>query len=219
MELKMRIVKAIYIFCAFLALTACKVDTSIDVFTTDLLDASNVSELATPSVIKIEVSGCEKNKNQIMDIAEKYFEISSAATCSSSSGEEYVEFSAQTPIIYNTSNLPKNIVTGILVETTDTGSKKIFILVDKSRFSAMENDVKDMDSTASLKLNNITINLNHDGQETIYAQVPAAFIDNAPVINGVVELNRRESAKIVLSDVGVSLTATQGRALVLEINQ
>ena len=43
----MRIVKAIYIFCVFLALTACKVDTSIDVFTTDLLDASNVSELAT----------------------------------------------------------------------------------------------------------------------------------------------------------------------------
>ena len=41
----------------------------------------------------------------------------------------------------------------------------------------MENDVKDMDSTASLKLNNITINLNHDGQETIYAQVPAAFIE------------------------------------------
>ena len=87
-------------------------------------------------------------------------------------------------------------------------------MLDLSRFSAMENDVKKMDSTASLELNSIKINLSNDGRETITVNVPAAFINNTAEINTELSLDRRENATLRLSDVGVSQVANIGKSLI-----
>ena len=209
--------KEVCAVAAFLLLGACKVDTEIDLYTTDILDISETSNIATPSVIKIEVTGCEDNKSEIMNIAGNYFDVSSAATCTSSDGEEFVEFSAKTPITYQNDYLPKNIVVGILVSDSAAGKRQVFSMLDLSRFKAMESDVKRMDSTASLELNDIKVNLNNDARETISITVPAAFVNNTPQINAKISLERRDTAKLRVSDVGVALTASEGKSLLFEI--
>ena len=202
---------------ALLFLSACKVDTEIELYTTDILEASENSNLTTPSLIKIEVSDCEDNKSEIMNIAGKYFDVSSVATCASSDGEEFVEFSAKTPIVYQSDYLPKNIVVGILISDTAEEIRQVSAMLDLSRFAAMESDVKRMDSTASLELNEIRVNLNNDAREAVSISVPAAFINNTPQINAEISLERRDSARLLISDVGVALTASVGKSLLFEI--
>ena len=202
----------------FILLASCKIDTDIDLYLQDLVEIDKNSEFTTPSTIAIEVSGCQSNKTQVMNIVKKYFEVSSEGICTSSNGEEFVEFNAKTPIIYESSYLPKNIVTGVLVMDGISTSKNIYVVIDKARFLAMENDVENVDSNASLELNKITINLNNDTRNPVKVSVPAAFINNKPAIDSIIELNRRDEIKIMLSDVGVALVGADGRALVLNIN-
>lgn len=213
----MRLLKFTSFFILLGVLGACKVDTEIDLYTSDVKDVDETTVLETPSVIKIEVTGCEDNKSQIMDIAKKYFDVSSAATCSSSNGEDFVEFSAKTPILFEKEYLPGNIVLGILVTKANGDSRNVFTMLDLSRFSAMESDVKKMDSTASLELNQISVNLSNDARETANITVPAAFVNNSPEINALLSLERRDNARIVVSNVGVAQTSSTGRALIFEI--
>lgn len=210
--------KLIQLALAATLLAGCKVDTEIDLYTTDLLSLTKGDVLTTPSLIRIEVSGCEKNKNRIMGIASKYFDVSSEAACLNKSAEEFVEFSAQSPVIYDSNFLPKNLVAGVSVVADENGRRAVYVVIDKTRFSAMENDVKDMDSTASLELNAIIINLNHDGRDEITAYIPAAFVNNNPMIGSTAKLKRRENATIRISNVGVAQAAKDGTALVFEIN-
>ena len=195
-------------------LGGCKVDTNVDLYSVDIKEIDGTENFDTPSKIKIQVTGCDDNKSEIMNIAQKYFEINSAATCSNSDGEEFVEFSAKTPLVYNQEFLPKNITFGIFISETEDGSRAVWGMLDLSRFSAMENDVKKLDITASLELNSITINLNNDGRETITVNVPAAFINNIAEINTELSLTRRENATLRLSDVGVSQVANNGKSLI-----
>ena len=213
----MRLLKFLPFICLLIFLSACKVDTEIDLYTTDIKDIDETTILETPSVIKIEVTGCEDNKSQIMEIAKKYFNVSSAPTCSSSDGEDFVEFSAKTPIIFEKEYLPGNIALGILVTGGSGDSRKVSAMLDLSRFSAMESDVKKMDSTASLELNQISVNLSNDARETADIMVPAAFVNNSPEINAMFSLDRRDNARIVVSNVGVAQTSSTGKGLIFEI--
>jgi hypothetical protein len=90
-------------------------------------------------------------------------------------------------------------------------------MLDLSRFAAMESDVERMDSTASLELNEIRVNLNNDAREAVSISVPAAFINNTPQINAEISLERRDSARLLMSDVGVAITASVGKSLLFEI--
>lgn len=215
---KLKVNKALQITLAAVLLMGCKVDTEIDVYTSDLLLLSEGDTLTTPSLIRIEVSGCEENKERIMDIAGKYFDVSSEPACINESSEDFVEFSAQTPVVYDSNFLPKNLVTGVSVTANDGEQRGVYVIVDKTRFSAMENDVKNMDATASLELNDITINLNHDGRDEITASIPSAFVNNTPTINSAIQLKRRQNATIKLSDVGVSQVVRDGVTLIFELN-
>ena len=198
-------------------LAACKVDTTIDLYTTDLLEIQSADELSTPSIIRIEVSSCEDNKGRVMEIAQKYFDVSSAAACISKGMEDFVEFSAQSPIVHNNDYLPRNLVAGILVQSNGENGRQVYMIVDQTRFSALENDVRDMDTTASLELNDIVINLNHDGREVTSVYIPSAFADNQPLIASTLDINRRESIKIALSNVGVAELVISGKTLAFEL--
>ena len=213
----MRILKMSVLLAALIIMSGCKIDTEINLFTTDINDIDDTSSFFAPSVLKIDVTSCEDNKAEIMGIANKYFDVSSEASCGSSDGDEFLEFSAKLPIVYQKEYLPKNLVVGISIADADNGNRKVSTMLDLSRFAALEKDAKEMDSSASLELNEITVNLSNDARDTVEISVPAAFVNNIPEINGMISLDRRENATIILSNIGVAQTSNSGKALIFEI--
>jgi hypothetical protein len=76
----------------------------------------------------------------------------------------------------------------------------------------MEAEVKEMDSTASLEINLVTVVLNNDITQTIRLETPSAWINNDPQVFGKVTLERRQKVDLVLSNVFSSSLRSVGFA-------
>ena len=91
---------------------------------------------------------------------------------------------------------------------------ELVAIIEKSRFAEMEAEVKEMDSSASLEINLVTVLFYNDLIDTIQFITPSAWINNSPQTVGNVILKRRQKAEIVLSNVFSSMLGSKGLASV-----
>ena len=81
----------------------------------------------------------------------------------------------------------------------------------------MEAEVNEMDSTASLEINLVTVILNNDLRQKIRIETTSAQINNNPQTFGSVTLERWQKADLVLSNVFSSKLRSEGSASIGKI--
>ena len=196
-------------------LSGCKVNSVYDVYSADMLEVieKNVA-LVTPGQVLIEVSDCEENIYNIMEIASKYYEVVSEATCTSKEMDDFVKFSTEAPLVPYGQSLSGNSPTGLAVRQNSATEFELLAIIEKSRFAEMEAEVKEMDSSASLEINLVTVLFYNDLRDNIQVKTPSAWINNSPQTVGNVILKRRQKAEIVLSNVFSSTLGSKGLASV-----
>ena len=205
-----------YLFLVFLGMflvSGCKVDSVYDVYSADMLAvAENKTTVFAPGQVRIEVTGCEDNIGKVMNIAKNYYKVASKALCVSEGMDSFVEFSTEVPLVPFGQNLTGNSPTGLAVRQNNKAEFELFAVLEKGRFAGMEAEVKEMDSTASLEINLVTVVLNNDIPQTIRLETPSAWINNDPQVFGKVTLERRQKVDLVLSNVFSSSLRSVGFA-------
>jgi len=204
---------------ALLALAACKVDSEYEVYVSDLIDVAQTgTAVSAPSEVRIEVTGCAENAAKIMDIVSKYYEVSSNSECKRSGMDTYLAFKTKAPLIKFGSDLPGNIPTGLAVAVGESGGLEIVAVLERGRFAGLEADVKKMDSTASLKINEVILNINNDLPGDAVIRFSSAWVDNTPQVSGNVTVSRRERVSLRLSNVFSAELRQNGRAIAATVD-
>jgi hypothetical protein len=208
------ITRCVYVVLTFLLLLGCKVDSEYEVYVTDLVLVVDQNEVLTaPGIVRIETTGCEENKAKIMNIVSKYYAIKNDPRCINIGMDDFLEFDTQSPVVLVGENLPGNIPTGLAVSKDETTNViNLFAVLEKGRFAGMEAEVKKMDATASLDINDVTIILNNDSHKNAHVVTPSAWINNKASIKGEAKISRREKVKIKLSNVFSEVLVDQGIA-------
>ena len=194
-------------------ISGCKVNTVYDVYSADMLEVieSNAAVFA-PGQVFIEVSDCEENISKVMEIAKNYYEVVSEAVCTSQGMDDFVKFLTEAPLVPYGQSLSGNSPAGLAVRQNSTTEFELFAIIEKGRFARMEAEVKEMDSSAELEINLVTVMFYNDLKEGIQVETPSAWINNTPQTVGNVTLNRRQKAEIVLSNVFSSTLRSSGFA-------
>ena len=149
-----------------------------------------------------------------MKIASKYYEVVSEAMCTSKEMDDFVKFSTEAPLVPYGQSLSGNSPTGLAVRQNSATEFELLAIIEKSRFAEMEAEVKEMDSSASLEINLVTVLFYNDLRDNIQVKTPSAWINNSPQTVGNVILKRRQKAEIVLSNVFSSTLGSKGLASV-----
>ena len=199
-------------------LCGCQLDSEYDVYVGDVIDVAEKGEtLEIRSEIKIQVTNCDENAQKVIDIVAKYFELSSDFRCSRAGFEEYIGFATKAPLVVFGDRLPGRVPTGLAVKAVEGNTYQLMALLDRDRFSALEAEVENMDPTASLKINKVELNINNDLRTTVELEVLGVWINNEPVSFGLLTLERRDEANLIMSNVFSAEVQKKGFARVAEI--
>lgn len=186
-----------------LGIAGCKVHSEYSLYASDLRSVSKEGVvLYAPAEIKIETSSCESNKEKIINIISKYYEVVGAATCREERMDSYLVVNTKSPIIHYEQELPNRIPTGIRVQLNEDKSITVYAAVNKARWEELKDEVQDLHSSAELEIGKVTIRLNNDEREPIAFKSQVVKYNNNPYEFLVVEnFERRSEAIIEFSDI------------------
>ena len=126
-------------------------------------------------------------------------------------------FATKAPLVTFGDRLPNRIPTGLAVKFVEENTFELIALLDRDRFSALEAEVENMDPTASLKINKVELNVNNDLRTTVELEVLGVWINNDPVSFGLLTLDRRDEANLIMSNVFSAEVQKKGFARVAKI--
>lgn len=203
------------LFIAAGVLAGCRADSRFVLFTSDILAVAAGGAAAPVSALyRVEISSmsdCEEKKAEMMAVAARYFEITSAALCSDIGEDTWLEYSARTELVALGAPLPGNAPLGLAAVQSGSGVE-VQVVFSASRFAALGRDVEALDLGASIELGALTLEILHDGDAPLVLAAPSAWVNNAPQVVPALTLVRRDTVTLRLSDVVGAVLQAEGQA-------
>ena len=196
--------------------TACKMNLTTDVYSTDLRDAANgVTGLTAPATMAFEVPGtddCDEHSAEISAIMSGVVGEFRPRGCERNGMESFLLADTQVAILPSFSEWSNSAALfGIVVSARDDAiSADMFMNVDKYEIltERMENKFH---QSVDLATSAIIIILNNDSRGSIEFSVDGVFVNGEPVLaTSTFQLERRHKAEIKFSNVATSYLAKHG---------
>ena len=196
--------------------TACKMNLTTDVYSTDLWDAVAGTEgLSTPATMAFQVPSTDKCDEYTSDIAEIMTGIVgdfSPKGCKKDGMESYLLADTQIPIVASPEAWENaNSLFGVLVAPQDDDIRATMSM-NVNKYRTLTERMEDkFHRSVSLSDSAIIIVLNNDFRNTIEFSIGGVFVNRAPVLGtSTFELHRRQKAEIKFSNVAVAYMAEHG---------
>lgn len=212
---------------ALLALAGCKIDSRYEVFLTDVVDVANDAAKAVDlnAAFRIElptVKDCNENKGKIADVIGKYYALTAPPECQKEGFNTFLIFKAKSPLVNGGAReLPNNAVAGMAAKKGQDGAALLYAVLDKRRFASLQAEMKSVNSSGSVEIDDIVIDLNNDGKETYRITGAAAFVNSEPKLITDLTVERRAKFEIRPSNVTTAELVRAGHAPLLSayVNQ
>lgn len=200
-----------------LLLGGCKIDSSYQVYTADLQEVLETGEpLETNGRISIAMPSqdrCQEEVQRASEIIEKYFTVSRDAECREDGFDNYLSFGVKAPIVRGKSDLPNSATAGLSITQNDDLAV-LYGYLDPGRFDSLQAEMKQINSQIDLEIGEVFVEVNNDLRDTVLIHPTAAWLDGTPALIGSAELDRRDQANLLLSDVFSAQLEDQNYAVV-----
>ena len=215
------------LIAAAVALSGCRVDSNFDLFTSDVfLVSEGKNDLLTTTRIKIETtspSDCEANKEQVRTILSNYYPITDGPVCHTEGFDTFMAFGVKVPVMMmpNQSGfeIPNDAPTALGLKNSDNGLIEVWGLVSPSRFDAMEEQFKQLNSSLTLEVGKVQVTLTNDERHPYKVFGPASWIDNIPYFGPSIQLNQRDRVVWQASDVAVGFLSANNFVWLMTIQK
>ena len=196
--------------------TACKMNLTTDVYSTDLWDAASGSKgLTAPATMAFEVPGtddCDEHTAEISEIMLGVVDEFSPRGCERDGMESFLLADTQIPILdsFSAWEGSKDLFGIVATAKNDAVSADMFMNLDKYRILTERMDDK-FHRSVDLATSAVTIILNNDSRNAIEFSVDGVFVNGDPVLEeSAYELRRRQKAEIRFSNVATAYLAKYG---------
>ena len=217
----MGIVKLFAAVMVIVALAGCKMNLTVDLYSTDLRAAkAGESELAALATLAFEVpsvKNCDEYSAKISNIMTGILDDFTPKGCRREGTESFLLADTQMPLFISEEKWKKSAALfGVLLfDRADPEHVGVVIVLDIDKYGILTNRMnKEFHQTIDLSESKITLVLNNDGRKAVAFALRGAFVDAAPIL-GEQEftLKRRQKVNIVLSDVATAFLAKKGFAV------
>lgn len=199
-------------------ISGCRMDTRIDLYTGDISDVVDKSDsIMTTGTLSINVSShdeCIKNKDRIEVIVSKYVVVSEVQGCHDRNMDSFLDFSVRYPVSLD--------LTGDLIQlqllSDGKGGVNVDYVLSRGKFNSLNAEVsREFSEDIDLEDSSISLNIINDLRSVWVVYISAAFVNGNAEVNGVRELNRRDSLSILFSDVHSSSVSVNDRVHLVKI--
>lgn len=204
------------VFLALCLVTACKMNLTTDVYSTDLWDVAAGSEdLTTPATMGFEVPGtddCDEHTAEISEIMAGVVTEFHPRGCERDGMESFLLADTQVPILDSLSKWHgSNSLFGIVVTALDDAiSAEMFMNLDKYKILTERMEDK-FHQSVDLAKSSVTVILNNDSRGSIEFSANGVFVNGEPVVTtSTFGLERRRKAEIKFSNVSTAYLAKYG---------
>ena len=209
-----RIALTVIILLSFV--TACKMNLTTDVYSTDLRDAADgLAGLSAPATMAFQVPGiddCDEHSAEISAIMSGVVGKFHPRGCERDGMESFLLADTQVAILPSFSEWSNSdALFGIVVTArNDAISADMFMNLDKYEILTERMEDK-FHQSVDLATSAIIIILNNDSRGTIEFSVDGVFVNGEPVLTtSTFQLERRHKAEIKFSNVATSYLAKHG---------
>ena len=161
--------KYFYLLIVIILITGCKPKIIFDIYYSDLISEEG-------SVIIAEViskfSGekqCNENSDRVSKVMQKYFEEVENKGCN----KEFINLAVDVPV----SNKIESVPFTFLIE-----NNSLYGMKDDKLWSAMEKDLKQINSLANTEIENAEFKIINDSKKSINVKVSGVWVDNQAVV-------------------------------------
>ena len=197
--------KIFVMFSLFIVLliSACKLDTTVDIYVGDLSDALE-DDLQTNGKLFVQMPSsdeCEDKSAKIIEIISKYMNEVKNEGCDSQDMESYLKLSAKFTI---TAKEESDETYNVYVEDADDLGLKVSFKIDSAKFSSLNSEINsEFNQEIELAKSTMKFELNNDLRETVLlSSIGSLSINNAPHVQvEEMELKRRDKVEIRFSNI------------------
>ena len=187
------------IITIFMILGGCKLDTYVELYVGDILDAFQ-EELSTQGKLKAYITSekqCNENKDKIIKIISRYMGDLKDEGCQSKGMNSFLVLGVSYPV---TSKEQKSVFS-IFVSGNESAAT-ISLKLNRDQYDRLNAEIeKEFNDGIDLDESKIEIKLVNDQRKPVEMISSSIFIDNKPVLNAMLKLGKRKSVDIKFSNV------------------
>ncbi|WP_274960897.1 DUF7424 family protein [Lentibacter algarum] len=199
--------KRIALIATYLVLAGCKTQISTDLFTSDLVAATDGEAVTAPLVIGMEASSeqkCKENANTVLIAVQSQFDSAEFIGCETVDFKTFARFRVQAEIVAHDGNAPSITAPFSIGVRGEGKAYHVSYLTNPAGARAIWDALpEEMTQYQTYKLEPLlSAVLNNDLRETVSITTDDVYADGAPVQGTATrDLPRRDQIELVMSDV------------------